>query len=62
MDGKDYRKHKVLMGIGVMIFATVLYLFSSDASLEANLNWPFAFFVLGALLIVKAFVFPCCKK
>ena len=52
-----------MMGIGVMIFSnSALPITSSDASLEANLNWPVAFFVLGALLIIKAFVFPCCKK
>lgn len=56
----DYRMHKVLMGIGIIIFSVVLYMSSSETALEANLNWPAAFFVLGVLCIIKSWLMPHC--
>jgi len=58
----DCKKHKVLLGIGIIIFSVVLWLTSSPTSLETNLNWPAAFFVLGILVIIKALIFPSYKK
>ena len=61
-DEKDYKTHKMLLGIGIIIFSIVLWFTSSTTALETNLNWSAAFFVLGILMIIKAIFFPCCKK
>ncbi len=61
-DEKCCKKHKMLMGIGIIIFSLVLYFSSSITSLTTNLNWPAAFFVLGILCIIKAFFFTNHKK
>jgi len=45
--------HKMILGIGIMIFGLVLYFSSSPVSLETNLNWSAAFFVLGFLAFLK---------
>jgi hypothetical protein len=60
--GKSCKMHKIMMGAGMIIFAAVLYMYSSEEALNANLNWPAAIFVMGALLIVKALVFSFKKK
>jgi len=54
---KDCKNHKIVLGIGIMIFSIVLWFTSSNTALETNLNWPVAFFVLGLLIIIKAFLF-----
>ena len=57
---KNFKSHKIMMGIAVIIFSIVLYMSSSETALEANLNWSGAFFILGVLLIIKALFFRCC--
>lgn len=61
-DVKNCGMHKVIMGVGVIIFSLVLYITSSDASLTSNLNWPGAFFVIGVLLVIKGLVVRFLKK
>jgi hypothetical protein len=56
------RGHKIMMGLGLIIFGLVLFFTSSDASVEANLNWPGAFFVIGVLYIAKVLFYARKKK
>jgi hypothetical protein len=58
----DCKKHKILAGIGIIIFSLVLWITSSEAAVAANLNWPGAFFILGVLMIIKALFFSHSKK
>ena len=60
-DDKCCRTHKILLGIGILIFSFVLYFTSSATALETNLNWPAAFFILGILVIIKG-IFCYFKK
>jgi len=59
---KSCRMHKILMGIGIIVFSIVLWLTSSETAIDTNLNWPGAFFILGVIFIVKSLVFPCREK
>jgi protein-S-isoprenylcysteine O-methyltransferase Ste14 len=59
---KEYKGHKILLGIGVMIFSIVLWFSSSATALETNLNWPAAFFVLGIMIIIKGLFCSCYKS
>jgi hypothetical protein len=57
---KSCMMHKLMMGSAIIIFSFVLYMTSSQAAVDANLNWPGAFFVIGLLYIVKALL--CMRK
>jgi len=52
-DMKYCGKHKIILGIGLIIFGFVLWASSSITALQTNLNWPVAFIVLGILAALK---------
>jgi hypothetical protein len=59
---KSCMNHKLMMGAGIILFSLVLYITSSEAAIQANLNWSGAFFVIGMLYIVKALLCLMKKK
>lgn len=51
-DMKMWGMHKIMMGVGLIIFGLVLGT-TTRAALDANLNWSGAFMVIGILVILK---------